>query len=322
MGRSLRIIIPGMAYHVMSRGNERKDIYRDKKDRIKFLLFLKDAIKIYDFRLYAYTLMSNHYHLLIKIEHSNISSIMQYINTRYAVFFNWKYKRSGHLFHNKYKSVIVEHGPELQSCMRYIHLNPLRAKMAEDLEKYPWTSHRQYRGQDDKGVAEPEHLLRLFSNERHEAIAKYEKYMGEGGMKDKECGTMYSFGKHAIGSEDFVRKIKLMFKEKDLSRDINNRKELKKIYRQDIIIKAVCDYYGMTGEELKKKGGWNNKKPAAYYLLSRDAGLKNTQIAEIFGGLHPSLIGRKVNEIAGTLEQNGKVKRELGLIRRKYTGEK
>jgi len=204
----------------MARGNERKNIYRDTSDRIKFLKMLKDASEIYDFRLFAYTLMSNHYHILIKIEKPNIAAIMQYLHTRYAVFFNWKYKRIGHLFHNKYKSIIVEHGPELQNCMRYIHLNPLRACMVENLDEYPWTSHKQFRGQES-GVAEPEHILKIFSNDRIESIKKYEKYMGEGGMKDKDGDTMYSFGRHAIGTEDFVRKIKLMFKEKDLSKDID-----------------------------------------------------------------------------------------------------
>jgi REP element-mobilizing transposase RayT len=321
MGHSLRIPIPGMAYHVMARGNERKNIYRDISDRKKFIQILKEASELYDFKVYAYTLMSNHYHLLIRIDQPNLSQIMKYINGGYAVYFNWKYKRIGHLFHHKFKAVIVEHGPELQNCMRYIHLNPLRAGMIENLDEYPWTSHKQYRGQE-KGAAEPEHLLKLFSNDRLEAIAKYEKHMGEGGMKDKDGDTMYNFGKHAIGSEDFVRKIKLMFKEKDLSKDINNRKELKKVYGQDIIIKAVCGYYKITEDELKKKGGWNSKKPEAYYLLSRDGGLKNTQIAELFGKIHPSMVGRKINRISALIGHDARLKRKLVVIRKGFDGEK
>lgn len=318
MGRHLRIVIPGMAYHVMARGNERKNIYREEIDRKKFLDLLKDAIKIYDFRLYAYTLMTNHYHLLIKIEKPNFSQILQYINTRYAIYFNLKYKRCGHLFQSRFNSVIVEHGQELHNCMRYIHLNPLEAEMVEDLDKYPWTSHHQYRGQDDKGLAEYQYLLKLFSDDRSEAIKKYEKFMSEGGVKDKDGDIMYCFGKHAVGSEDFVRKIKLLFKEKNLSKEINNRKELKKVYRQDIIIKAVCEYYKIVEEGLKRKGGWRSRKPEAYYLLSIDGGLKNTQIAEIFGNIHPSMVGRKINEIARRMNVDNRLKKELNKIREKY----
>jgi len=320
MGHSLRILIPGMAYHVMGRGNERKNIFRDTQDRIKFLQILKEAVELHDFKLYAYTLMSNHYHLLIKIAQPNLSQIMKYINGSYAVYFNWKYKRIGHLFHHKFKSVIVEHGPELLNCMRYIHLNPLRAGMVENLDEYDWTSHKQYRGQE-KGIAETGQLLKLFSNERLEAIKKYEEYMDEGGMKDKDGDTMYSFGRHAIGSEDFVRSIKLMFKGKDLSKDINNRKELKKVYRQDIIIKAVCEYYKITENELKRKGGWNSNKPTVYYLLSRDGGLKNTEIAELFGKIHPGMVGRKINHFSALIGRDFRIKNELGVIRKKYEGE-
>ena len=266
--------------------------------------------------------MSNHYHILIKIEKPNLSAILHYINTRYGIYFNLRYKRSGHFFHSRFKSVIVEHGPELHNCMRYIHLNPLTAGMVEDLDKYPWTSHRQYRGQDDKGAAEPEHLLKLFSNDRTEAIRKYEKYMAEGGMKDKDGDIMYCFGKHAVGGEDFVRNIKLIFKEQKLSKDINNRIELKKVYGKDIIIKAVCGFYRITEAELKRKGGWNTRKPEASYLLSMDGGLKNTQIAVIFGNIHPSMVGRKINEIAARINVDGKLKKELGKIRKKYGAEK
>ena len=318
MGRQLRIVFPGMAYHVMARGNERKNIYREESDRTKFLNILKDAIKIFDFRLYAYALMSNHYHFLIKIEKPNLSQIIQYINTRHAIFFNLKYKRNGHLFQNKFKSVIVEHGPELQNCMRYIHLNPLTAGMIDDLDKYPWTSHRQYRGQDDNGPAEYQHLLKLFSDVRAEAILKYEGFMGEGGMKDKDGDQMYCFGKHAIGSEDFVRRIKLLFKEKSLSEEINNRIELKKVYPEDIIISSVCGFCKLTPEQLEKKGGWNSHKPIAYYLLSRDGGLKNIEISRLFSNIHPSVIGRRINEIAAKVDRDYKLKKEIGAIREKY----
>jgi hypothetical protein len=202
--------------------------------------------------------------------------------------------------------------------MRYIHLNPLRAGMVENLENYRWSSHRQYRGQDDTGIAEPRHLLRLFSDVRKDAVMGYEKYMGEGGMKDKDGEIMYSFGKHAVGSEDFVRNIKLLFKGKTLSEEINNRMELKKVYGQDVILGAVCGYYGLTWEELKKKGGWNSRKPVAYYLLSMDGGLKNTQIAELFGKIHPSMVGRKIHEVSTRMTIKNGLRKEVEMISEKY----
>ena len=134
MGRPLRIVVPGQAYHVMARGNERKNIFRNASDYRKFLKIIKDASDKYSFSLYAYSLMTNHYHLLIRIEHPNLSTIMQYINTRYGIYFNLRYKRNGHLFQSRFKSVIVEHGQFLLEVMRYMHLNPLRAGMVESLD--------------------------------------------------------------------------------------------------------------------------------------------------------------------------------------------
>jgi putative transposase len=292
MGRPLRIVISGMAYHVMARGNERKNIFRQDGDYKKFLSIINDAADKYSFKLYAYTLMSNHYHILIKIEQPNLSAAMQYINTRYGIFFNWKHKRIGHLFQSRFNCVIVEHGPDLLEVMRYIHLNPLRAGMVEKLDEYTWTSHNQYRGTDEKGPAEPWHLLKKLSTERREAIKKYEAFMSEGEIKDKDGDVMAYFGKQAIGSDDFVRDIKLMFKEKDLSKEINNRVQLKKIYPAERVIAVVCKYYKISKEEMLKKGRWNNRKPVVAYLLSQYSGLKNTEIAELMGGLHPSGIGK------------------------------
>lgn len=311
MGRPLRIAIPGMAYHVMARGNERKNIFRQDGDYKKLLSIINDAVDKYTFKLYAYTLMSNHYHILIKLEQPNLSAIMQYINTRYGIFFNRKYKRIGHLFQSRFNCVIVEHGPDLLEVMRYIHLNPLRAGMVEKLDEYPWSSHNQYRGMDEKGTAEPWNLLKKFSTERRKAIQKYEVFMSEGAIKDKDGDIMAYFGKQAIGSDNFVRDIKLMFKEKDLSKEINNRVQLKKIYPPDCVIAVVYKYYKMPKEDILKKGRWNNRKPILAYMLSRYSGLKNVEIAELMGRLHPSGIGKMTAEVALQMKKGSVIAKEI-----------
>jgi putative transposase len=305
----------------MARGNERKNIYRQEGDYKKFLSIINDAAHKYSFKLYAYTLMSNHYHLLIKIELPNLSNVMQYINTRYGIFFNWKHKRIGHLFQSRFCSVIVEHGPDLLEVMRYIHLNPLRAGMIEKLDDYPWTSHNQYRGTDEKGPAEPWHLLKKLSAERRKAVKKYEVFMSEGAIKDKDGDTRAYFGKQAIGSEDFVRDFKLMFKEKDLSKEINNRVQFKTIYPPERVIDAVCKFFKISREDVLKKGRWKNKKPVVAYLLSRYSGLKNTEIAELMGGLHPSGIGKMTAE--ATLKNNSRTGKDILCIEKELkTGKK
>jgi REP element-mobilizing transposase RayT len=128
MGRQLRILFPGAVYHVTSRGNERKNIFKDDMDRKMLLKLVSRAMKKFGFKVFAFVLMTNHYHFLFKCENTNLPLIMQFINTGYGIYFNRKYKRSGHLFQGRYKSILVEHGPDIKEVVRYIHLNPIRVE--------------------------------------------------------------------------------------------------------------------------------------------------------------------------------------------------
>jgi putative transposase len=170
MGRHLRIFIPGYSYHVIVRGNERKNIFRHDCDRRKFLDIFKEACEKFELTVYSYVLMSNHYHFLIKINKPNLASAMQHINSRYAIYFNLRYKRIGHLFAGKYKAIIVEHGQDLQFVTAYIHLNPARAGMVKELIDFPWSSHRQYTGGVSGGLARIEDVLGLFGKNRSKAV--------------------------------------------------------------------------------------------------------------------------------------------------------
>jgi REP element-mobilizing transposase RayT len=186
MGRQLRIIFPGAVYHVVARGNERKNIFRDDMDRRMLLKLAGEAKRKFGFKLFAFTLMSNHYHFLFKCENANLPLVMHYMNSNYGIYFNRKYRRYGHFFQSRYKSILVEHGPNIMEEVRYIHLNPIRAGMVDKLTEYEWTSHWQYNGARDNGIAEPEHVLKYFAESHKEAVEKYEAYMADGSRRDKD----------------------------------------------------------------------------------------------------------------------------------------
>ena len=128
MGRPLRIEYPDAHYHVTSRGNERKDVFKSQKDREQFLSYLESAVSRYDAVIHAYCLMSNHYHLLLETPSGNLSKIMQHINGAYTSYFNVKRKRSGHLFQGRYKAIVIEADEYVQELSRYIHLKPRASK--------------------------------------------------------------------------------------------------------------------------------------------------------------------------------------------------
>jgi len=144
MPRQARLDAPGVLQHVMARGIERRKIFWDDKDRASFLERLAVILEETQTQCYAWTMIPNHFHLLLRTGPTPLSKVMRRLMTGYAVTFNHRHRRAGHLFQNRYKSVVCEEDPYLLELIRYIHLNPLRAKIVADLkalDKYPWSGH-------------------------------------------------------------------------------------------------------------------------------------------------------------------------------------
>ena len=149
MARPLRIEYPGAYYHVTSRGNERKAIFRDGSDRRKFLELLSSSIKQFILRLHAYVLMDNHYHLLVETPVGELSRAIRYLNGVYTQYINRRHRRVGHLFQGRYKAILVDKDSHLIELSRYIHLNPWRVRRgARDPLKYQWSSLKAYTGRE------------------------------------------------------------------------------------------------------------------------------------------------------------------------------
>lgn len=147
MPRQVRIEFAGGMYHVMARGDRREAIVRDDEDRRTFLRTLGEACKRTGFRVHAYVLMTNHYHLLLETPEANLSRGMGWLQNAYTRRINVRHKLWGHVFGGRYKSVVVEPGNCFQALMDYIHLNPVRAGMVQEasgLESYAWSSVRHY----------------------------------------------------------------------------------------------------------------------------------------------------------------------------------
>ena len=131
MARPLRITFPGAFYHITSRGNEQKVVFKSKRDREKFLEYLESATRRYAALIHAYCMMDNHYHLMLETPSGNLPEIMRHINGAYTTYFNIKRKRSGHLFQGRYKAILVEIDEYAKELSRYIHLNPVMAGMRD-----------------------------------------------------------------------------------------------------------------------------------------------------------------------------------------------
>ncbi len=144
MARQLRIEYEGATYHVLSRGNNQQAIFLSDNDRHTFLTTLGRMSERFEVDIFAFVLMDNHYHLLLRTNRANLSKSMQWLGTTYTTIFNLRHSLKGHLFQGRYKSILVESEPYLVQLSCYIHRNPLRAGIAQRLLDYRWSSYPAY----------------------------------------------------------------------------------------------------------------------------------------------------------------------------------
>jgi REP element-mobilizing transposase RayT len=183
MPRQARLDVPGALHHIMVRGINKANIFEDSEDKSRFLERLGQNVLEGKCSVYAWVLMDNHVHILFKSGKHGISAIMRKQLTWYAQYYNRRHKRSGHLFENRYKSILCDEDNYLLALVRYIHLNPLRAnivKTIEELNRYPFCGHRTILGKAKYPWMDADYVLLQFGSNRRKGLIEYRKFMGEG----------------------------------------------------------------------------------------------------------------------------------------------
>jgi REP-associated tyrosine transposase len=239
MSRPLRIEYAGAVYHVTSRGNEKKPVFRSDQDRVNFLNTLQSVAKRYNWICHAYCLMTNHYHLLIETPDANLSLGMRQLNGVYTQLFNKLHGRIGHLFQGRFKAILIQKDSHLLEVCRYTVLNPLRAKMVQRPDDYAWSSYLA-----TAGKAKPHPCLTIdwvlgqFSGKREKAEKEYRQFV-QWGIGRKTIWTEVR-GQALLGEDDFVDKLSgHLKKHKDIqdiprSQRFAARPPLEKIFSESI----------------------------------------------------------------------------------------
>lgn len=186
MGRKPRIEFRGALYHVVQRGNNKEYIFNKKEYKKYFLTKLKEFKEIMNFEVYGYVLMDNHYHLLLRCHDVGLSIIMHKINNDFSKFYNVSNKRTGHVFQDRYKGILVKDDKYLLSLLRYIHQNPLKANMCNMVYDYIWSSDSSYRKNIQGQLVDIDFVLNIFSLDRNAAIKEYIKFMDENELEDSK----------------------------------------------------------------------------------------------------------------------------------------
>jgi len=183
MPRQPRLDAPGVLHHVMVRGIERRALFRDDTDRADFVGRLADLVPATGLRVYGWALLPNHAHLLVRTGRRPLPRVMRSLLTGYAGAFNRRHKRHGHLFQNRYKSIVVEAEPYLLELVRYLHLNPLRAGTVTTLPalaRYPWTGHSALLGIVPRPWQATRTILDHFGPSQRHARTAYQAFVAAG----------------------------------------------------------------------------------------------------------------------------------------------
>ncbi len=233
MGRKPRLEFYGAVYHIVNRGNNKKYIFKKEEEKEMLLKIINETKQESDFRLLAYVIMDNHYHILIQTMNAEISKIMQRVNNRYSKYYNIKEKRTGRNFGKRYTDRLVAEERYLFTVLKYIHLNPVKAKICEKANDYKFSSDNSYRNNIDEFV-NIHFLLNMFSTNRIEAIKKYVNFIDN---EEEYISVNKPNGEY---EKQFEEKIPIIIKDKTLNQ----------------ILKEVCiskeDFYLIKNKSRKR----------------------------------------------------------------------
>ena len=304
MPRKARITAPGIVHHIMARGLDGIDIFRKDNDRRFFLTQLEKCLHRNNFKCYAWVLLRNHYHLLVRTSEQPLSSFMRWLNSVYASYINREYKRKGYLFQDRYKSIATQDQRYIEEIVRYIHLNPIRAHVCrslQSLDAYPWSGHAALVGKVDNKFQDIRDVLKRFGGDTKKAIAKYRQYIQEGiGRENNDdvvtllrksnagSSDRHQTGCWVIGDHEFVKKVLGAAEEKKL----RIHEYRKKGWSIDLLAERVGKKMGISVKKIGRRwrgGVGSDARKAISFLGHRVLGIPVMEIARYFNVSGPAV---------------------------------
>jgi REP element-mobilizing transposase RayT len=306
--RQARLDAPGTLHHVIIRGIEKRQIVDDEKDRLNFVKRLGDLAEETKTPVYAWSLLTNHAHLLLRSGPSGLPKFMRRLLTGYAVTYNLRHLRHGHLFQNRYHSIVCDEDVYFRELVRYIHLNPLRANLVEnlsELDRYPWCGHSAVMGRTKRDWQDRDYVLSWFGKREGEARRAYRKYLEEGMTQGNQPelaggGVVRSYGgwsavvslrksqdeiagdQRILGTGDFVEKV-LSESGEPLRRQISPLERNKRIRN---ILEEECQKGKIDLEELRmgsRRGDIPQIRSEIAQRLIKELGMSLAEVARLSG---------------------------------------
>ena len=294
MARPLRIEYPGAFYHVINRGLERREIFRHPKDYEYFFGLLEHVYEKYGIIVYAYCLMSNHYHLYLQTPQGNLSKAMRQLDGNHTQKFNKSYKRVGPLFQGRYKAVLIDADSYSLQLTKYIHLNPVKAKIVQKPEDYEYSSYSSYIGKAKiPTFLNTKWLLSQYAKSKGKAVKELKKHTLKAGEEDWEP-EKDTFKSLILGGSDFVSQIQAKFLQGKENFEIPKLKAVQKVLSTQEII----------GKVNRIKLDNKDKAKLIVYALKKYSPLTLKEIGGQFNNLHYSAVAQIIIRLRKKLITN------------------
>ena len=285
MSRSWRIEFPGALYHLLSRGNEGRDIFTEDRDRNIFLDTIGEFSERFDIDVFAYVLMDNHYHLLVRTQDANLKKAMHWFGTTFTLRFNRRHFRNGHLFQGRYKSIIVENNAYMLQLSCYIHRNPLRAGIVKRLADYPWSSYLAY-AYDRKA---PQWLSTDLILSQYKKPQRHRQYREKVQKYADEEKRLWEDLRHGLflGTKKFVEKIRQDYLPSEPDQSMPQQTEMTKSLGPHSLLRLgqqvlKCDIESFV-QAGRVSGANKDNRDLLIYLLWKAGKLSNNEIGRLFG---------------------------------------
>lgn len=313
MGRQWRIEFAGAFYHILSRGNESRDIFYGDEDRCLFLDTLAEMSERFDLNIYAYVLMDNHYHLLLRTNLANLSKAMQWFGLTYTRRFNNRHSRSGHLFQGRYKSIIVQNDAYMVRLSCYIHRNPLRAGIVKRLADYKWSSYQYYAYKRKPPCwLSTDMILSQFKNTDNRNRAYREKAQK---YSDEDSRLLEDF-RHGIvlGSKNYASKIRAAYLPDSLNSEMPQQKTMAKEIDTEKLLNRAAKHLDCDLKRFKESPRISSKekedRDLLMYLLWKTRRLTNANIGNLFGVTYSS-VSHSMRAVSDSLKKDKALKQKI-----------
>ncbi len=307
MSRPLRIQFPGAIYHVMNRGIARQKIFIQTKDFEEFLKTIAETHERWGIEVFAYCLMSSHYHVCLRTPEANLSRVMRHVDGLYTQRFNRMHGRDGPIFRGRFKAIVIDGDRYLTAVVRYIHLNPIEAGLAKEPDEYKWSSHKNYL----KPKKAPQWLNVTELLEEFRSVREFQEFVLSG--NEDKLKKFYTRSRQSpiLGGEDFRERVREKIGKIGREHPRHERVWLRPSVNE--VASNVATAYGTRVDEVLRwrKGSDSEARKVGMHLVKQLCDITLNEVAGMFGVSSYGVVGWACNWVRVKMEKDKRFRKKV-----------